>query len=305
MITRHTRGKVVWVDMESPTLDELQSIMREFRIDARVEEEIISPTPYPIVVSFPSYIYMILHFPTTEASGGAKRQEIDFIVGKNFLITARYEVIETIHNLHKVFEAEELLDLPVHETHASELFERMMRRLYGAIRQESERIGIMLERIEKDIFAGHEREIVHTISEVNRVLLRFDTTLRRHAESLDLVFEHLSAASFFGKGFMVHASHIAAERDHVAALIASYREVAGELRITNDSLLSSSQNQVMKSLTIMSFVTFPLTFLAALFAMETDYLPIIGIHGDFWIILAIMLSLALSFLTFFKVKRWI
>lgn len=295
----------MWVDMESPTLDELQSIMREFRIDARIEEEIISPTPYPIVVSFPSYIYMILHFPTTEASGGAKRQEIDFIVGKNFLITARYEVIETIHNLHKVFEAEELLDLPVRDTHASELFERMMRRLYGAIRQESERIGIMLERIEKDIFSGHEREIVHTISEVNRVLLRFDTTLRRHAESLDLVFEHLANASFFGKSFMVHASHIAAERDHVAALIASYREVAAELRITNDSLLSSSQNQVMKSLTIMSFVTFPLTFLAALFAMETDYLPIIGIHGDFWIIVAIMLSLALSFLTFFKVKRWI
>lgn len=305
MITRHTRGKVVWVDMESPTHEELTSIMREFHIDARIEEEIVSPTPYPIVVSFPSYIYLILHFPTTEASGGAKRQEIDFIVGKNFIITARYEVIDTIYNLHKVFEAEELLGMPTHEVHASELFERMMRRLYGAIRQESERIGLMLERIEKDIFAGHEREIVRTISEVNRILLRFDTTLRRHGESLDTVFDHLSSASFFGKGFSVHASHISAERNHVASLISSYREVAGELRITNDSLLSSSQNQVMKSLTIMSFVTFPLTFLAALFAMETDYLPIIGIHGDFWIIVAIMLSLALSFLTFFKVKRWI
>lgn len=291
--------------MESPTIEELRSVMREFSIDTRVQEEIVSPTPYPLVVSFPGYVYMILHFPTTELSGGAKRQEIDFIVGKHFIITARYEVVESIHNLHKVFEAEELLGFPAATTTTSELLERLLRRLYGAIRQEAERIGTMLERIERDIFSGKERENVRPITDVNRVLLRFDTILRRHKESLDSFFAHLQGQTLLGKNFGQVGTHIHAERSHVASLITSYREVAAELRVTNDSLLSSSQNQVMKILTVMSLMTFPLTLIAAIFAMETDYLPIVGMHGDFWIIIGAMVLIDLSLLLYFKLKRWI
>jgi Mg2+ and Co2+ transporter CorA len=60
MITRHVRGtgskKITWVDMESPTRSELRDTMQEFGIDARIEEEIVGVTPYPIVVSSPTYL---------------------------------------------------------------------------------------------------------------------------------------------------------------------------------------------------------------------------------------------------------
>ena len=65
-----------------------------------------------------------------------------------------------------------------------------------------------------------------------------------------LLLEELTApTTFFGKSFKESASHIEAEREHVASLVQSYREVATELRDTNDSLLSASQNEVMKTLT--------------------------------------------------------
>ena len=83
--------------------------MREFGIDGRVEEEIATRTPCPIVVSSANYHYAVLHFPASEPTGGAKSQEVDFIVGKKFLITTRYEPINSLHSLHKAFEAEELL----------------------------------------------------------------------------------------------------------------------------------------------------------------------------------------------------
>lgn len=305
MVTRHVRGKITWIDLECPTEEELGAVMREFGIDPRIEEEIISPTSYPIVIGFPRYVYLILHFPTGDPKGGTKSQEVDFIVGKHFIITARYELIDSIHGLHKVFEAEELLGLPKDEVHAGILIERIFRRLYGAIRDEINQVGYVLERIERDIFDGKERQMVRTISDVGRVLLRFETTLERHAEPLEEFLSYLSSPEYFGKEFAEEAAHITAERDHAAGLVASYNSVARELRMTNDSLLTASQNEVMKNLTIMAFTTFPLTLLSSLFAIEAKSVPIIGMPGDFWIILGIMTVLAFCFFLFFRYKKWL
>ncbi|MGE5540961.1 MAG: magnesium transporter CorA family protein [Bacillota bacterium] len=305
MITRHLRGKVTWIDLENPSHQELDGVMREFGVDESIEEEIIAPTPYPITISFPKYQYLILHFPTTSPETGARAQEIDFIVGKNFIITVRYEVIETLHNLHRVFEAEELLGLPHRAVRADELLERIMRRLYGAIREDMEHAARIMERIEHDMFNGRERTVVREISDIGRVLLRFETTLVRHEEPLSSFLTNLSQSAFFGKNFKEAASHIEAEREHVAVIVASYRAAATELRSTNDSILSAAQNEVMKTLTIMAFVTFPLTLLSSIFGMNTHYLPIVGAPGDFWVIIALMVSVAAALFLFFRYKKWL
>lgn len=304
MVTRHVRDNVTWIDLEAPTQDELSEIMREFSIDQRIEEEIITPTPYPLSLASSEYLYLILHFPTADPNGGTRNQEIDFIVGKNFLITARYEVIDSIITLHRVFEAEELLGRGGHsKTHS--MVEMTLRRLYGAIREEMERVAGRLDRIERDIFAGKERETVRTISETGRVLLRFETILARHEEPLDSFLENACSAGFFGKGFADNAVRIRAEHDHVAAIVASYRAVASELRVTNDSLLSSSQNKTMQVLTGLTFLSAPATLLATLFGANMLSIPLANHPFGFWIVACIMFVVSSLFFLLFKLKKWL
>lgn len=304
-MTRHVRGKVTWIDLESPSPEELRAVMQEYGVDPRVEEEIISPTAYPVVIPFPKYVYLILHFPVSDPTQGSRSQEVDFIVGKRFVITVRYEVVEPLYNLHKVFESEELLGIPWKMDTADELVERIIRKLYASIREETERIADQLVKIEADIFSGKERETVHSISKAGRVLLRFETALARHGESLPQFVNALTKPSLFGAKFKAHALHITAERDHLVSLVKSYREAAFELRNTNDSLLSTSQNEVMKILTIMAFVTFPLTLISSIFGMNTSWLPIVGIPGDFWYVIGMMVVMAVSFFTYFRMKGWL
>lgn len=304
MMTRHLRGTVNWVDLESPTHEELALVMREFGINSRIEEEIISPTPYPISITFPDYQYLVLHFPTVREGGGTRSQEVDFIVGKDFIVTARYEVIEPLHNLHRVFEAEELLGVPEHAARTEVFVEEIIRRLYAAISSEAERVSRMLERIEQDIFDGRERETVRSVSNVSRILLRFDTVLARHKDPLTQFLEGLSSPAFFGKKFNEIASHVEAERAHAASLVTSYRAVASELRVTNDSLLSAGQNEVMKVLTIMSFVILPPTLVSGLFGMNMENIPFIYHPEAFWIVMGIMILASLSFLAYFKLRKW-
>lgn len=305
MITRHLRGKTVWVDLECPTEDEISSVMREFDIDERIHEEISTPTPYPLSISFPGYTYLILHFPVAGSEDGTRAQEIDFIVGKQFLITARYESIDSLHNLHKVLEAEEVLGVPEKLLRTGEMLERVMSRLYAAISSDIEQTGRKLERIERDIFSGKEQEAVRTISEAARILLRFETALARHKEPLAEFLAALATPAYFGTHFDEHAAHIEARRTHAASLVSSYRAVAQELRITNDSLLSASQNQVTKTLTVLAFTAVPLTLIASVFGMNVERMPIVhGTYG-FWIVLAIMAVTGLVLFLYFRFRKWL
>jgi magnesium transporter len=85
----------------SPTIDEIRQVVNEYNIHPLVAHELNIPTLRPKVDLYDNFIYLILHFPTFRNVDGKKvikQQEIDFIVGKNFLITTRYHAIDPLHN---------------------------------------------------------------------------------------------------------------------------------------------------------------------------------------------------------------
>lgn len=305
MMTRQTCGKTTWVDLEAPSYEELTSIMEEFDIDSRIVEEVTTPTPYPLSLAFDDCVYLILHFPTADAELGTRVQEIDFIVGKNFIITARYEVIEPIHALHRVFESEHLLAVEGRCTETRQVLDRILYRLYAAISDEVELVARKIERIERDIFSGKEQSAVRTISEAGRTLLRFETALARHRMPLTEFLETLSHTNFLGKAFAEHQVRIEARRAHAIERVLSYRAVAEALRITNDSLLSASQNEITKTLTVVAFIALPLTLIASIFGMNTNPMPLVADPFGFWIILGLMTLIGIGLFTYFRIKRWL
>lgn len=305
MITRHEHGKVTWVDLESPTHDELRSIMREFSIDARIEEEMVSPTPYPLHAFFPDYAYVVLHFPSPIKDGETHDIEIDLVIGKQFLVTCRYVEVPPLHNLHKLFEAEELLHTYTEDTHADTMLARVLGKFYSAIRDELERSSRTLAHIERNIFDNQERAMVRSISDVGRQLLHFSTVLDRQEETVVTFLKLLHERKFFGDSFIQTRESILLEHTRATHLVNSNRAVAAELRETNDSLLSAKQNDIMKKLTVITFIVMPLTLIASLFTMPVTSTPIIGLPHDFWIILFIMVLCSGFSALFVLRKRWL
>jgi len=177
----------------------------------------------------------------------------------------------------------------------------MIKKLYKSLEHELEYIDDALETVEEDIFKGHEKEMVVALSVVSRDLLNFKQAMRSHKEVLDSFEE--AGIKFFGQDFSHHIKSIVSEYYRVNSMIGMHNDSLYELRQTNDSLLSTKQNEVMKTLTIMALVTFPLSLIASIFGMNTKTLPIVGSHNDFWIIMGIMLTLALIMFIYFKIRR--
>ena len=306
MITRYTHNNVTWVDLESPTSEEVRQVMEEYSIHPSIAEELLLPTIKPRVELYEdAMIYLILHFPAFKHTHNSSRknQEVDFIIGKDFLITTRYDTIDPLHKFAKVFEVNSILDKEDIGEHAGYVFFYMITKLYRAIGHELEYVQSALEEIEKQIFNGKEREMVLEISKISRELLNFKQALVLHHNVLDS-FEKV-ARDFFGNDFVHQLRSILGEYYRVQNDVTTNLDFMAELRETNNSLITTKQNEIMKTLTIMAFVTFPLSLFASIFGMNTKTLPLTGFVGDFWLIIGIMMCATLFFFAFFKYKRWL
>ncbi len=304
MISVYKHKHLTWVDVESPTPEEVRSIMDDYDIDPLVADELLLPTLKPRVDTYANFIYLILHFPAFKHThNGDINQEIDFIIGKNFLITTRYDSVDPLHKFSKVFEVNSVLDKSDIGDHAGYLFFYMVRKLYKSLEHELEFIDDSLEIIEEDIFEGKEKEMVVAISNVSRDLLNLKQALSPHQEILSSFND--AGKIFFGEDFSNHLNSIMGEYFRIKNSISVHSDTLHELRATNNSLLSTKQNEVMKVLTIMAFVTFPLSLIASVFGMNAVHMPFIGGPFDFWIIMGIMGFAGILMFTFFKKNHWL
>ncbi len=276
--------------------------MAEFDIDPVVAQELTSPSPKSKVERRGNLLYLVLHFPAARATHSRPEQEIDFVVGKNFLITARYATIDPLHSFAKAFEVNSVLGRGGAE-HGGHLFIGMVRDIYHSLLSECDRIRERLEEVEDKIFAGREREMVSEISITGRMIHDFRRTLDPHKLMLESLEPH--GERIFGPGFSYHVRALLGEYEHARHTFLHLREWLQELRETNNSLLSTKQNDIMKNLTIMAFMTFPLALLVSLLSINAKHNPVLGTEYDFWIILGILATAALCFLVFFKYKKWL
>lgn len=68
--------------------------------------------------------------------------------------------------------------------------------------------------------------------------------------------------------------------------------------------ISNNVNDVMKVLTIFSAVFIPLTFIAGVYGMNFEYMPVLKYRYAYYIIWGVMLGIAIVMLFFFKRKKW-
>ena len=149
MIKKYTNNSIAWIDVESPTTEEVRSLMEEYDINPDVARELQLPTYKEKVVVSKDYLYMVLHFPTLRHThrDDTTEQEIDFIVGKDFIITTRYEQIDPIERFSKTFELNKILNKGVMEDNAGYVFYYLIKELYKAMSDEVDSINDTLIEI--------------------------------------------------------------------------------------------------------------------------------------------------------------
>ena len=303
MISRYNHQKINWIDLESPTHEEVVTIAEEFGLHPVISNELLSPSERAKVDVYSNAIYLILHFPVrNKKTERVEEVEVDFVLMENNFITTHYELVDPLHEFAKVFEAGSYLNNGKNNAHAGFLFFFAIRELYKHSLYILESLGHDIRDIEKHIFAGDEAEMVANISKINRAFIDIKQSMRYHKETLKSLSQ--AAIKMYGEDFAYYLSAIEGEYERIDQLAEESRQMIRDLRETNDSLLSAKSTATIKRLTAVNVVVLPIMLIVFIFGMNSIYLRLDDSIELVMVFVCMIVVGLISFL-YFRHKKWL
>ncbi len=302
-IIKHKKN--IWIDVKNPSKKDLDYLKKKFKFHPVTLDELLTPTIRPRVEHYDHYLFMVIHFPFYDSQKKTNKSiEVDFLITPNALITVHYEDLLPL----KQFLAKCQTDRTSRERALSEtpalLLHCILEKLYNFSLRQLDHISKKVNQIEDKTFKeGGSEKVVKIISWVRRDIFDFRKTIKPQKTVLESL--KIRGLKFFGKDMRPYFMDIIGDYIRVWNILENHKETIEALRETNDSLVSNRTNRIMRILTIFSVIVFPLTLLASIFGMNTQFLPLVGHEYDFWMIFGIMLVATAGMLVFFKKQKWL
>ncbi|MFY9492945.1 MAG: magnesium transporter CorA family protein [Minisyncoccia bacterium] len=294
---------VTWLDIKNPSPKELRYLAENYSVHPLILEALAKPTVRSQAEDHNGYVYLVLHFPVFKpAKKVSEPVEVDFILTPDTLISVRYEALEPLEDFLKKCKSAAAARGDILAKDSLYLFYYLIKEMYSFSLRQLDHMDEKIDAIEEAIFAGRHKEMLLALSLARSDVLNFLRTFRPQSTVLESLLARADSFEIKARPYLID---LLGEHRRVLNQAENNRESIEGLQTTNASLLDHQTGEIMKVLTIMAFVTFPLTLLANIFSMNTITTPIAGRPYDFWIIIGIMLGAVILFFAFFKSKKWL
>ena len=309
-ITEVTAPSFRWINITGATADDTPE-MRYVRehypyFNILNLKDCVSTGQRPKLELYDRYAFMVLLFPVyNRQTKEIEPTEIDFFIGKDFLITLHD------NKRHIVQEQFDALKAHVHaeKGEAPNLLltvANLINQLLGSCFPMLDHISMDLHAIERLIFRGKERGMVQEILTTRRNIVDFRKIMQAHKNTIKKL------------GYANRTLNIAPVEQANAVLenaiesskeiwdnLEAFREAVEALQATNESLISFRLNDIMKTYTTISVVIFTLTLVTTIFAARLPHTPLVNTDFGFYAMLAVLAVLGSSAVGIFKWKRWL
>lgn len=296
---------LTWIDVKAPDDDDIAYLKEHYKLHPLVVKELMPELDYPKIENYDDdYLFIVLFYPYNDPrTNRTIPLELDIIVAKDYIITNHYKDIVPLKRIFDQCNLYEDVREEFTDEGSGELVYRIINEVLMACFPKLSHIKKSVDEIEELIFEKSYQLSVTEISLIKRDIIGF----QRIIEPQKLVLNNLAKESekFFDEKFHPYFNNLVSTYNRVHNLLTTSRKTIAALDSTNQSLLTTKTNDIIRVLTIFSVIVFPLTLFAGLFGMNTEFSPFVGRPYDFWIILGMMFAGAIVMLGIFKAKKWI
>jgi magnesium transporter len=293
-------GKTAWIDLgeHSPEADEF--LAERLKLHALTIEDIWSDRAGPKVDPFPHYVYVCAH-ATARRGAELVTCELDLVVGKTFVVTRDDKSATTKALGEELTRSPRLLVRgPSWIAHAA------LDHLVDAFLPVIDGFDDDVELLEDDVLAKAGTPEGQAVLERILSLKRSLQALRRVAMHQREVLLRLSRGEFdvFAAEVLPYLRDVHDHIVRVGDLADSYRDLVTSALDAYLSVQSNRMNEVMKTLTLISTVMLPLTFIAGVYGMNFDRMPELRWAYGYPFALGLMATVAALALAWFRHRRW-
>ncbi|MFD2935212.1 magnesium/cobalt transporter CorA [Spirosoma flavum] len=234
------------------------------------------------------------------------RQEIDIehvslVLGKNYLVSFQEERTKDI--FEPVIERIKASSGKTRRNGADYLLYALMDVMVDHYFVITERIGEKMDELEEQIVQERAtQQTLGTLYTLKRELAFIRRTVYPLRDVLGVLLREES--ELIQHSTLPYLRDLADHVNQVIETLESYRELIGGLMDVYYSIVNNRMNSVMKTLTIVSAIFIPLTFIAGIYGMNFANMPELrSPTGYFWV-LFVMAFIAIGEIVYFKRRGW-
>jgi magnesium transporter len=244
-----------------------------------------------------------MHFPIFTGNTIAAT-EVDFFFGHGFLITIHNGNLQALNDFFSLCKKDGVSLLSYKIGSSSILLYELLEKLIIGCYPLLDKSSLEINRAQEMIFEQHHKKAVSEILMLRHNITNFHKIMQTHKKLITKIME-LKSSIVTTKELQEHYKKLIEHTINIWEIMESQKETVKILNSTNESLLNYRLSEIMKTLTIFSIISFYLTFIATLFAMRAEDMPLVDQPNGFWIITSIMAVVGLSIVFIFSRKKWL
>ncbi len=301
----------LWVDLEQPTPEEARFVLEDvFHFHPLSIEDCVSVSPSPKVEEytpkegdrFCPYLFMVIHAVDYSRKDGVfATRELDFFLGKNFLVT--YHAV----TLRSVTATEErCMKSTVHIARAPDrVAHTLLDGIVDNYKPALDELALEIGDLENMVLQNPTRETLNRIIQIKREVLHLRQIIGPQREVL--------ARFARGEFKLIRAHLVPYYRDvydalfHISELAHNYMDSLTGILQVYLNMSSNQTGEVVKLLTIITVLTTPLMIVGTWYGMNFEGMPELRLGRGHGYMLAIIVTVVstLAVYAWFKKKRWI
>lgn len=251
-----------WVDIHNPTEDETELLHSFFHFHPLAIEDCLHYLQRPKIDFYEGYNFYVLHSINKQTLSA---EEIDVFVGENSIVTFHLSDSPEIAMVFQKVKQDNDKIIKGGSLHVFYLLlDKIVDEYFPIIYKLEDTIGDLDDK-------SGSPDLMEDVFELRAQLLKLRRTIIPMSELLYRVLnsERVNISKENRFYFMDIHDHLL----RLIEIIESNREMTNDIRDSYISINSYRMNNIMKTLTVLSSIFIPLTFIASIYGMNFEYIP--------------------------------
>lgn len=305
LVFQQADQQLEWIHLGRNLPQDVDYLKRRFHFHAIDLRETLPPLQrHKLVIREElGYAFMILIFPVFDRKTRIiSSVEVDFFIKPGLLVTVSNGPLPALEQYVEQCKRDAHIRQEACEKGEMHLTFNVLDQILESLFPMLLHLSSDIDEVEKDLFESNQRRVIMEILRIKTNIVNVRKAMQGHKKVIEALLQtphhvpSIDTKTYFDELI----EHIKEIWDSVEL----QRDTINALHETHASLIENRTNDIIKTLTMISVVTFPLTLIAAIFAMDVGSVPFREDPFGFYKVALMFLVVAGGMLAYFVKRRW-
>ncbi len=292
-------GVMLWVDLSEPPDEETSRVLGGiFDVHPLTIEDCLQDSPLPKIELYDDYLYIVIHAVDYSRAEKFTTVEVDFILGRNFLVTLHRKPIRPIDVARQ-----RVLRSPSAQVRGPDrLAHNVLDLLVDYYRPALAELRTEVEEIEEAVLERGREKLDARIVELREDLAALRQIIRPQRELAAELAQ--GRTPFFRPKLLPYLRDLNDELVRIEEMAVSWSEQTILIFRVYLNRASHEANAGIRVLTALTAVTLPLLVIGGWFGMNFRGMPLLHSRAAYWGTMGVTIGLTAGLFVFLRKRRW-